>query len=335
MFRSTAVPVVQSGLDVSRLIVRYGGPVGSALLDPACALYQADGIEGIIGYRLGLDCAVAIGEPVCAPDHMPALADAFRAHCRARGWHTTYAVVGPRFAEIARARGYASVEFGEELILDPRRDPEAGPRGREVRKKAAHARRAGLVVEEYARSDDEDAGLEGAMEEVAASWLGARKGMQIYLAKVRLFARPFGKRWFYARAGERVAGVLSTLRLDAYGGHLLDHLLAAPDAPSGTTELLVVSALAALRAEGCSFATFGPAPRAELEDIRNLSPFSEKVARSLFSAANELFHLDSRARYRRKFQVARAEPAYLLFDPPRLGLRQMLGLSRAFNVSLA
>jgi lysylphosphatidylglycerol synthetase-like protein (DUF2156 family) len=320
---------------VGELVVQYGSAVSSALLDPACTIFRSPGIRGVIGYRVGLGCAVALGEPVCAPEDVSRLADAFRDFCKARGWHTTYAVAGPAFKEIAVAKGYAAVEFGEELILDPQRDPEAGSKGRELRKKVNHAKRDGLGVLEHDPAAGRDARLEGAMENVAKAWLEGRSGPQIFLAKVRLFADPEGKRWFYAKQGDEVVGVLTMLRLESRDGWLLDHLLATPDAPIGTTEILVTAGLAALRQEGCRFATFGAAPAAQLGVIENLSPFSETVARSVFNAAGRVFHLDARSRYRRKFQVSRTDPSFLLFDPPRLGLRETVGISRAFNVSLA
>ena len=123
--------------------------------------------------------------------------------------------------------------------------------------------------------------------------------------------------------------------LRAQDGYLLEHILVAPDAPSGTSEILIVGALEALRAEGCGAATFGPAPGAAIGATKNLGKISEAVARAVYDAAVRLFHLDSRTRYRQTFQAARALPSYVLLNPPRMGVREALGLFRAFNVSLA
>lgn len=322
------------GWDVATLVRRYGGPLSSGLLDPSCALFAAPGIEGAVGYRAAWGCAVAIGDPVCANADAGRLADAFRMHCRERGWHTAYAGAGRSFAELARSRGYALIEFGEELLLDPRRDPQAGPRGRELRKKVNHARRAGLCVVEYDRTMLRDPALEVAMENTARAWLAARQGPQIYLAHVSLFDAPEARRWFYALHEGRVVGVLCCLRLESRGGYLLEHILAAPDAPGGTSESLIVAALAAFGAENCAFATFGPAPAPQIGRIEGLGRRSERLARQVYAWSNRTFHLDARSRFRRKFQVSSEEPAFLLFDPPRVGVREVFGLMRAFNVSL-
>jgi lysylphosphatidylglycerol synthetase-like protein (DUF2156 family) len=318
---------------LAALVRCHGGSVSTALLDPSCRVFSTPDVDGAVGYRHALGCAVALGEPVCAERDKPRLANAFREFCSVRGWYTVYAVANERFTRWAVEQGYAAVGFGEELILDPQRDPTRGHAGRELRKKVLKAKRAGIELDEYRPAVAWDAELERGMEQVAADWLRARRGPQVYVTPVDLFGERAGKRWFYARAGGRVVGVLSTVRLDARKGYLLDHHLAAPDAPAGTSEMLVVQALEAFRAEGCECATFGPAPAAELSEIWHLGSLSERLARAIFSTAGRMFHLDARSHYRRKFQPAREEPAYLLFAERRLGIRSAVGILRAFNVS--
>lgn len=316
------------------LIRRHGGSVSHALLDPTCSTFQLPGVNGVVGYRPSWGCAVALGDPVCQLDDTATLFDAFRAYCRRRGWRTIYAVASERLAALAAERGYASLLFGEELIFDLRRERQQGPEGRELRKKVRKAERQEVFVSEYRPDGWRDEDLERAMERVSSSWLAARRGPQIYLADIRLFTEPAGKRWFYAGWAERIVGVLNTVELEARQSHLIDHVLATPDAPSGTSELLVARTLETLGAEGCRCATFGPAPSLSLGPAVNLGRVSEALARAAYNTAARIFHLDARTRYRRKFQVDRSEPSYLLFDPPQLGPREVMGVLRAFNLSL-
>jgi lysylphosphatidylglycerol synthetase-like protein (DUF2156 family) len=177
--------------------------------------------------------------------------------------------------------------------------------------------------------------LERELDRVARSWLEGRRGPQVFLTGVRLFEAPDVTRFIHVREADRYVGVLTMVRLDQRDGYLLNHVLTTPDAPDGTSELLIAHALETLRVEGCRYATFGPAPDTELGKVMNLSPLSERVARKVFATCSQTFRLDARARYRRKFQIAREEPSYLVFDPPRIGPKQMAGILRAFNVSLA
>lgn len=308
--------------------------MSTALLDPSCEIFRAEGIDGAIGYRSRFGCAVSIGDPVCAEEDKPRLAQAFLESCRARRVHTAYAVASPSFAHWAASHGYAALCFGEELSFDPRRDPAAGAAGRELRKKLLRAAREGIEVREY-RPRRRDLRAEREMEEVARSWLGARRGPQVYVVPVRLFAEREGRRWFCARREGRAVGVLSTMRLEARGGYLFDHHLVTSDAPIGASESLIAEALRTFGREGCQWATFGPAPANELGAIFGLSQPQERLARSVFRALGQGLHFESRNRYRRKFQVAGSQPSYLLTSPPGLGPREIGGFVHAFNASLA
>jgi hypothetical protein len=249
--------------DLAGEVIRWGSSVSAgALADRRCRQFRLRGIEGLIAYRQGAGCAVVMGEPICSERDKPLMGDAFHVFCRARGLATVYVVTAPKFTQWAIGRGYAAVAFGEELILDPMRDPQRGAQGRELRKKINRARKAGVAVSEYVPSRCADADLERAIEAVATSWLDARRGPQIYIARPDLFAPPrSGKRWFYARAGERIVGAASLNRMDARAGWLIEHLVSTPDAPQGVSESLVVAALAALRRDGCRYATFGARAR--------------------------------------------------------------------------
>jgi lysylphosphatidylglycerol synthetase-like protein (DUF2156 family) len=316
------------------LVMQHGSAVSTSLLDPETEIFRMPEIPGALGYRATWGCAVAIGDPVCAERFAAPLADAFREHCRARGWVTAYTVTSEAFATKMVERGYAAIEFGEELILDPQNDPQLGAAGRELRKKLNRATRHGVVAYEYDRRASFDAAHDAAMIGVADAWLRARRGPQVFLSSVRLFDEPQGKRWFGATHDGRHVGVLSTLELIGRGGPVFEHHLVTPDAPAGTSELLIAEALHRLREEGCEYATFGPAPAARLGRIVGLSRLSTSIARKVFDLASRRFHLDSRVRYRRKFQIARTEPAFLLFDPPSVGVRQLLGVLHAFHIGL-
>jgi lysylphosphatidylglycerol synthetase-like protein (DUF2156 family) len=321
------------GRTIGELVVRYGGPVASGLLDPRYRPFSSSEVEGVVGYQESWGCAVALGDPVCGARDLARLTARFREHCAGGGRHTLFAAGSAQLAAIVCGWGGAAVEFGETLIFDPQLDPQAGPRGRELRKKVQRARRDGARVQEHRQR--ESLSVEQALDELAERWLAARHGLQMYLSRVRLFdPAVVGRRWFYARAGGRVVGVLTLLRLEARGGYLIEHLLAAPDAPVGTAELLVTECFALLGAEACRFATFGPAPAAQLGRVRNLGRASERFARYVFETLSRVFHLDGRSQFQRKFRVTAVEPAYLVFDPPSVGIWHALGVMRAFNVSV-
>src|SRR5947209_16317993 len=109
--------------DAAELVSRWGGAVSKVLFDPTTEVFRAPGIEGVIAYRRGLGCGVAIGDPIAPREQMGRLARAFRAFCVRERLHTVFAVASDAFATWAVNSGYADVEFGHELIVDPTYDP--------------------------------------------------------------------------------------------------------------------------------------------------------------------------------------------------------------------
>jgi lysylphosphatidylglycerol synthetase-like protein (DUF2156 family) len=320
---------------VTELVQRYGGAVSPALYDPRCEHFMTPGIPGVIGYRSSYRCAVALGDPVCAPHDVDRFTERFRQACAVRGQSVVIANASEALTARCRRNDWGVVELAEELVVDPQHDPQAGPAGRELRKKVRRAEKWGVAVAEYRPRYSCDAALECELETVASAWLAARHGMQVYINQVLLFSQRVGKRWFYATtAGGRAIGLLELVRLDARDGWVVMHLLAAPEAPSGTTEALVTTAMRTLGDEGCHFLTFGPSPRGELGEMQGVSRVGELLARTVFSLAARAFHLDSKSRYRRKFQTSGEEKMYLLFNPPSIGMLEVIALLRAFNVSL-
>jgi lysylphosphatidylglycerol synthetase-like protein (DUF2156 family) len=320
-------------LNVGSLVEHFGGSVSYVLNDPTCERFAAPGIEGLIAFRRGFRCFVMIGDPVCDEQDADDLIESFRQFCMAERRSTVVAAASASFATRCVERGYAAIEFGQELTFDPQRDPTSGGRGRELRKKLHRARRAGVAVAEYHPHLDHRS-LEHDLRAIARAWLAARHGFQVFITPIDLFPYYRGRRWFYARRGAALLGVLSLQRVGCRGGWVFEHLAALPDAPQGTTELLVTTALTALGSEGCRYATFGPSTLSRLGRMQGVAPYSEAVARAVFNTAGSVFGLDALTRYREKFQATGTEASYLLFYPARIGLGEATGLLRAFNVSL-
>lgn len=316
---------------VAEYIREWGGSASIALLDPACEHFVIPNCKGMIGYRTESNCAVVLGDPVCAPSHKADLVHSFHDYCKENGKNIIYTTTSERFAYWAMQNGCSAlVQVGDELISNPQHDPLEGSSGRKLRNKISHCIHAGITVEEYTTEDKE---LEAAIMQVGDSWRKGRQGPQIYLAGVNLFAHRSGKRWFYARQGKRVVGVLLLNQLKARKGWLLNLLLATPDAPHGTTELLVVSALEVLRREKCHYISFGTTPADQIGEIIGLGTLSSWIARIAFVVAKTVFRLDARKKYWKKFHP-QSERSYLLFSQPQIGLREIKSMMSALNVSL-
>ncbi|NUO50194.1 MAG: DUF2156 domain-containing protein [Polyangiaceae bacterium] len=313
---------------VFELVTRFGGASSYVAADPSCDRFTARGVEGLIPYREGPRCRVAFGDPVCHPDAVDALAEHFRSECAKDGRTVIYAAAGEAFARRCVDRGYAAIEFGEEIVLDPSHDRLSGADGRELRKKVRRAEREGVTVREHIAQDARL--IEVAMRGVAEAWLGAKRGPQACIAPIRGFAPSTSRRWFYAASSSRMLGVVSLVRMDARNGWVIEHLFHHPDAPPGTSEILLTRVLDVIAEEGATHVTFGTAPLAALGRVYGVAPMQAVGARLVFDTAAKLFGLHGIGRFREKFGVAKREPTFLLFSPSVSALATY-GLVRAFN----
>ncbi len=310
---------------------RWGSTSAISIFDPRSQIFSEPGIEGLVGYRAAFGCAVAYGDPVTPEEKSLEMAGAFAEFCKSNGWSHAYVTGTKKFTEKALGQTCRSaLEIGEELFIDTESNPRRGSKGRALRNKLNNSDRSGLIVDEYT---GDDLKVEDELNCVSRKWLKARRGPQIYLAPVDLFSHRRGKRYFYAQREGRVVGVLLIQQMEAHSGWNLQLLMVTPDAPLGTSERLVMEVLERLKSEGEKKLFFGVAQTGELGDITGLGAASEWMTRSIFKVSRHIFHLDLRRRFLRKFQPD-AEPAYLLLSGKRIGLREVVAISRALNVSL-
>jgi hypothetical protein len=70
---------VQAPASNVELVRRHGGPLAHAALVPANDTFRAPGIGRLMGFRAVHGCAVVPGDPVCVPEQLGPLAEAFTA----------------------------------------------------------------------------------------------------------------------------------------------------------------------------------------------------------------------------------------------------------------
>lgn len=309
---------------------QWGGPTSDAQLDPLCKHFTCPTIEGAIGYRLHSGCALAFGDPLCAPSDRQALVHAFHEFCEKEGCNVIYIIVSEEFAkECVGDSCKVLLEFGEELTLNPTRiDPKEGPEGRLLRNRVRHASKEGVEVLEVTHPDAE---LERAIEDVGNQWLASRHGPQIYTSHLRFFEDQPGKRCFYARQGSRIVGALLLHRLESRGGWLLVNEVTVPDAPKGTPELLIAATLEQLQREECGYVTFGPVTNNAIGEIVGLSRPVRWLVRTSFKFSNRFFHLGGKNQFWRKFQPER-RPCYLLMKETRFGCAEVRSVMHGLNM---
>jgi lysylphosphatidylglycerol synthetase-like protein (DUF2156 family) len=317
------------------LVRRYGGPVSHAALNPSLSLFRIPDIDGLIGFQLVQRCAVVQGDPVCASEYKSALADAFASYCTNKGWGFLYTSVTADMKDYAKKGNHTMMEFAGFLIADPQDDPEIGHQGHHLRQHLNNTRRSGVSVIEYWGETNPNMQVEAQIAATCKQWLKARHGLQMYLGHPRLFDDRHGRRWFIAEYNGRVIGMLSMLKIGCFEcDYLINLVFSSPIAPLYTNELLIVTALQALRKEDVKTVCLGVGPLEILGKIEGSDGFTEFLSRKLYQLASRILNLKGRSECWNKFHITRREPMYLVFQSSRIGLREIIALFRALNCSI-
>ncbi|CAF23655.1 phosphatidylglycerol lysyltransferase domain-containing protein [Candidatus Protochlamydia amoebophila] len=323
---------VDPQFDALMQVRRFGGSCSEAILDPRCQIFTDPFIDGLIGYRLENSRAIVYGDPVCQWEDTPLLIKSFTDFCHREGYkNIIYVITTEKFCKWAMENVcHASVEFGHELFMDPHDDPRAktGVNASLVRRKVRHAQKEAVVVEEYIIPN---LSLEAQIEEVAQKWLKGRRGPQIYISRVHLFDNRAGKRWFYAKQGEKVTGVVVLNELQSRNGWLINRLMHIPGAANGTPEFLLTTVIDTLAKENCHYVTFGAVTTGQLGKLEGLNSISKYIAELSFKFANRFFHLDGKMKFWEKFDP-KNELSYLLFTNPSIRIGDIWALMHALNI---
>ncbi len=317
-------------LRLVKLVRRWGSATTDAVLNPAMRIFQHPSFEGFISYRQESQCLIVFGDPISAETDRAPLAEAFHLFAENLGKSVIYIAASASFARWAIQQVCNTlIECIEELVFDPSCDPRkyGGDHASLVRRKVKQAVHEGVVVREYLTGD---AHVEEAIEQVKERWLRARRGPQFHISNVYPFSDRFGKRWFYAQQGDQAIGVVFLNQLQAQEGWLLNHLMVVPEAPHGTSELLVTSAFEALGKEGCRFATVGVVPARAIGEIVGLNPIFCWILRQVFKLIKNAAHLGGLNTFWNKFHPQK-KPSYLLFSQKQIGLRTLISLRRILD----
>lgn len=307
--------------ELASIVKRLGNPVSTILRDSSYRLFSIPHLDGIVGYQLFGNCAVVIGDPICLPQDIAELTQAFHLHCQKNSWKIVYFLASDSFAHWALNNGcHTLIQVGEELILDP----TSFQKKQKIRWKINQSLHHGVVVKEY---KDFDPSLENQMKSTIDTWLKAKHGPQISLG--RLNASYENKRIFYALQEDKIVGLLALSPIDQFHGWVVSFFLAL-DTPVGITEHLMSSTFSILADENCHFLCLGAVAGFKLGEIKGLNVFSKFLARLIFRISRWLFHLDARKKYLNKYHPY-LWPTYILTSE-KLSINELLAIKKTLNV---
>jgi lysylphosphatidylglycerol synthetase-like protein (DUF2156 family) len=298
---------------VLEALARYGTSPLSFLVryDAPWQAFESGG--GIVCYLEARRAAVGWSDPLCANGALPRLLREFATAMRAERRGICLVAVSEETARVALASGFSALKVGEEPWFDLASwQPPRGNRGKKLRWAVNHARRASVTVAELRPGGEEDE-VRSVVERWRASLRRPEPSSFMRTAPLEQVER---KRIFVARRAGRIEALLACAELPAANAWYLEDLLRVPESVNGTTELLVVEALARLTGGGASGAAFALAP------MRGVSTQLDRRARLLgrllalsLRSFDRRYQFRAIARYEARFEPSEWRPRYVAFRP--------------------
>ena len=313
--------------ELLRLQTLYGyNPHSLVSIAPGALVWSTPDIDGAIIYGEFGRVWLAAGDPLAPLEDMAELARQFAAFAKRKNRAVAFVPTSAEFARLITPDDFTAVKVGASPCFDLKTWNPRGHCAKKLRAGVNQARRAGVEVEMISESLDESLKKETA--QLCMSWLSSRRSATTFgwLMALDPFLHSEYKKYFAARVNGKLVGFLAASPIPARKAWYLEDVLREPDAPQGTATLLVVEALAKLKAEGVTLATLGTSPFATDGPNDVLSSEHRMIDRALRLASRRLgafYNFEGLRRFKGKFVPSWWESEYALGQsgavmPPRV-----------------
>lgn len=265
---------------------------------------------------------VAAGAPFCRSDELRTLALDFTRAAERAGRRAQFFGVESRFLA-ATAGEFEQLNIGEQPVWDPRAWPEILAAHPSLREQLRRARAKGVRVRALERHELESKPLVDSLRRLVARWQERRALPNMgFLVSVDPLQLPEHRRCLIAERGDSIVGVVCLLPVPGRDGWFVEHIVRDPDAPNGTADLLVDSAMRFAASVGSPWLTLG------------LAPLSGDVARPLDWASRSLsflYDFSGLCSFKSKFRPREWMPLYLAHPRGTSSTRAVADTLTAFS----
>lgn len=282
------------------LIATYGDAANTVYLDPSWEVWRDATSGAACGFKESEGHAISWGRPLC-PDSMlkPVLKRYLEYLRKTRKLKPIFACIDETTEQIlAKDYDWRSLAVAAEERIDPTaHNPESAVSKSNLAKKIHQAKNNGVKANIADGLPDEKirAQIDARMEE----WRNSREGKQMHTTSLLPWDDHPHRRYFYASDKQhKIVALVVLAQLAPQHGWQVKYSLSFPDAPSGSIELLLSTAITQLAEAGCHSATFGTSAATHLGQGSHQSAFKMKTLSKAYDAITSSFKLLTKPEFR-------------------------------------
>ena len=305
---------------VLALIKRHGWNATSfQILEPGFR-YWVDGDDACVGYVDTGAAWVVAGAPIAPRERLAELATRFTAAARAQGRRVCCFGTEQRFTDAA---GWPALRIGDQPVWAPSEWDAVVRASKSLREQLRRSRAKGVVIRALAVGELAIGhSTRTQLDALIARWLATKQIAEMgFIVQLDPFSFPDEKRYFVAERAGAIVGFLAAIPIYARNGWFFEDLLRDPDAPNGTTELLIDACMRAALDEGIAHVTAGLAPLAG--EVSPWLRFARRWGRALYDF--EGLHA-----FKAKLKPRAWEPIFLSYPRGRSGVLAIVDALTAF-----
>jgi phosphatidylglycerol lysyltransferase len=303
-----------------RLVLRHGwNATAYQILNPGVQFWFSGRGDSVAGYAVHGERWIVAGAPVCAADRLKSVVDELEWSADSLGARVVFFGAGTRLARELKTDGHHALRIGAQPVWDAQQWPDIVHHKSSLRALFNRARNKGVVVSEWPATMAE---RHEALERVLSAWLSTRGLPPLhFMTETNTLGDLCDRRIFVAeRAGAGVVGFIVATPVPARHGWLLEQWPRSPQAPNGTTALLVDAAMRAIATDGGHYVTMGLAPLSNCAGaIGNSEPFWIRFLLGWMRAHGRRFYnFRGLEAFKRRFEPASWEPIHVIVRGERV-----------------
>ena len=316
------------------LVLEYGwNTTAYQILNPGFALWFSRSHPAVVGFVRAARRRVTGGAPVCAEEHLAAVAAEFEQDARAAGERVVYFGAEGRLGSLyAGARDHASLLLGAQPVWHPCDWAPIISTHASLRAQLNRARNKGVHVELWPA---ERAERNPSLEQCLQQWLRTRGLPPLhFLVEPETLGSLSDRRVFVAIREETPVGFLVASPIPARNGWLTEQFVRGSGAPNGTAELMIDAAVRWMADSGADYVTLGLAPlshRAGEGDGEPQSWWLRAAFAWVRAHGKRFYNFGGLDTFKAKFCPERWEAVYAITNEPRFSLMSLYAIGAAFT----